>query len=166
MMQTSTPDIRMAMDTKVNIGNIQRGWEHSSPTPSAYTICTAMCGNGFKTAGTGTIPRHPKWELHGWTSVTSELGSCVVVLGSTRPEIFDRRTATETYRSTEIQPWGFVWLAGLTDTHSRTARSRKCGPFRGRRNDPLFASPQDRRPATERAMLGIVKRMTGSADMR
>src|SRR5262249_58573739 len=40
---------------------------------------------------------------------------CAGVLGSIRPETFVRHTATETYRSTGIPPWVFVWAAPSID---------------------------------------------------
>ena len=46
-------------------GKRQHQWAHSRPMLGAFTICTEMCGNGFKIVGTGIMRTHQQTVLRG-----------------------------------------------------------------------------------------------------
>src|SRR5262249_8438482 len=158
MMQTLTPDIRTAMDRKVNTANMRCPSEHSSPTPLAYTICTVMFGNGFRTAGTRITRGYSKRAQDRRPNATSARECCVGGLGSIRQGTFVQPTATETCRSTGIRPSDSGWRVRSIDPEvcvcvplvrscATLSRSRVQGrPREGKRHEcpaqPLVGSMQ------------------------
>ena len=105
-----------------------------------------MFGNGFRIAGIRITRGYPKGGQDRCTNATSARECCVGGLGSTQPEIFVQRIATETYQSTGMLPWVFGWLVCSTDTEVGASRAadahlfmRKryedavCGVTRGRK---------------------------------